>query len=213
MFGLSKTSKLGLAFLIVSALLIAGRDTAAAQTSTQTLTIAVAVCPEGDEGDDLAVDCEDRLARDYSVDIVESTSSTLIADDVNPDENGFAVADLTDVTPTSLQVTINTAVNVGTRTVSCIANGDALDADLGGDGAGIPVFFVDAATTENIDCTVYLFGFTNDADLLDIVEPATDTDDSEDVVGLPNTGIGATPGEASRQACCWSDCSWRPVER
>jgi hypothetical protein len=152
---------------IVSVLLAAARSGDAIAAERQILSVEVAVCPtNGTEG--YPAECHDRLARAFDITVVDA-ASTPIADDVAPDANGRAEIDVTGRTPTILTVGVNTAVNVGTRSISCVADETTLDADLVGGAAAIPIFQVDVETTTDITCIVSLYGFPNDDESLEII--------------------------------------------
>jgi hypothetical protein len=152
---------------IVSILLARGQDGDVGAAERQTLMVEVAVCPVSGAAGHPA-ECRDRLARAFNITVVDA-ASTPVADDVAPDAKGQAEIDVTARTPTSLTVAVNTAVNVGTRSVSCVADETPLDASLVGGAAAIPVFQVDVETTADITCIVSLFGFPNDDERLDII--------------------------------------------
>ena len=180
--------------IVLAALLLARSEAAAAQDETRQLTVTVAVCPAG-AGDPSPERCETRVARAFAVSVLDAAANPL-AEDVAPGAAGRARAALPAAPDGELRVIVDTAVNVGSRAVSCEADGEPVAATLGGGAAAIPVFRVALPAEGDIACVVYLFGFPDDADVLDII-PSTGTPVAV-AVGTP----GATPtaGNQSRHS-------------
>ena len=191
------------AVLLSLLMTLVGMQHAAAQANAQTLTVSVAVCPEDYAGDDLAEVCGSRLAFAYDVSVSVLEPFESISSDVLPGDGGRAVVDISGYTPATLHVVVRIDLWAGSQGLSCTSNGFVVPAEHDSESrATFPVLQVEANTTDDIDCVVYLYGSIHD-DLLDIrtVDSADvpeeitlgGRDDDEEITTLPNTGTGPYP--------------------
>jgi hypothetical protein len=170
MAGRASLRQLAIAAVIFG--LTAGHLASAAQADQQMLTVTVVVCPAGMARDDLPTECNDRLARAFDVSVYDA-AYTPVADHITPDARGRVVVDLIGRTPADLTVVIHPAVNVGTRSVMCRADGAVLATALVGGAAAIPVFRVEVGTAADVACIIAVYGFPGDDRLLATITQGT----------------------------------------